>query len=226
MKKEMRAPIIAVFGSGQLIDQAISIGREVARANAILLTGGSGVEDGTVKGAAINGAEAEGGRWIGVLRHVCNDGFPGPSAKRKNFGLILEPRLGHRRNYLEACLCDVAIALKGGKGTISEVVACASLEKPVVLVGWDDAIIRNLDWLIADKYCPRIDALEERITQLNPAVFDSEVVVRVSAETSPDGIVKKALQLAGAGRTGAFPAFLGDVYLPLSDAFEAYTDGQ
>ena len=43
--------------------------------------------------------------------------------------------LDHKRNYLEAALCDAAIGLAGKEGTYSEVVFALSLHRPVALIG-------------------------------------------------------------------------------------------
>jgi hypothetical protein len=53
--------------------------------------------------------------------------------------VILEPNLGHGRNYLNAAMCDVAVGFPGGHGTDSEVAFALALGRPVVLVGeeWD-----------------------------------------------------------------------------------------
>ena len=41
----------------------------------------------------------------------------------------------HRRNYVSAALCDVAVAFDGGDGTTSEVAFALATGRPVVLVG-------------------------------------------------------------------------------------------
>ncbi|WP_353646191.1 hypothetical protein [Mesorhizobium sp. WSM2239] len=219
----MRAPIVAVFGSKKFVSHARSIGEKVSNADAILLTGGDGVDDGSVKNAAIKGAKTAGGRWIGVHRHAYNDGSRDPSLKEEKAGLILEPGLGHRRNYLEACLCDVAIALKGGKGTVSEIFACVFLRKPVILVAWDDHIEPDFCWLMADEYAPKIDALDEKIKELASAGLREDAIIRLPAETPAGEIVTTALARVGMERPGRFPAFFGDRFRPLFDAFEAFT---
>ncbi|NKK70072.1 hypothetical protein GFM13_06635 [Rhizobium leguminosarum bv. viciae] len=219
----IRPPIVAVFGSKDFRSHAASLGGQIARAGAILLTGGDGRDDGSVKNAAISGAKAAGGRWIGVHRHTRDDGLLDPTLKRQKTGLILRPGLGHRRNFLEACLCDVAIALKGGKGTVSEVAACVFLSRPVILVAWDDHIEADFVWLIADEYAPKIDALEEKMGQLASAVLRDDGMIRLPAETPAVEIVKMALSLVGMKRPGRFPTFLGQRFQPMSNVFEAFT---
>lgn len=126
--------VVAVFGGAdpEAVRLAKTLGEMIARSGQILLTGGSGPGDATVKESATAGAGNS--PWVGVERTAAI-GFAvrGP-------GFVINSDLGHRRNYLEACLCDAAIALWGGDGTISEAVFSLALRRPVALVGdrWHD----------------------------------------------------------------------------------------
>ena len=53
---------------------------------------------------------------------------------------VMSLGFGDKRNYVEACMCDAAVAFEGGDGTKSEVAFCLALGRPVVLVGdaWTD----------------------------------------------------------------------------------------
>jgi len=138
----MAQKIIAVFGpSGPnaLSATASSLGEQIA-ANEILLTGGTGIPDESVKEQAIVGAEraigaGSTGRWIGVPK--ADSRTASPSHRR---GFIVRTEYRDERNYVNAFLCDSAIALKGGPGTDSEVAFCLVLGRPVVLLGpgWAD----------------------------------------------------------------------------------------
>ena len=138
----MAQKIIAVFGpSGPntLGVTATSLGEHIA-INDILLTGGTGIPDRSVKEQAIVGAEraiesGAAGRWIGVPKAGQPTVFP--SHRR---GFLVTTVYRNERNYINALLCDSAIALKGGRGTDSEVAFCLVLGRPVVLFGpgWDD----------------------------------------------------------------------------------------
>ena len=138
----MPQKIIAVFGpSGPnaLSGAASSLGKQIAT-NDILLTGGTGIPDKSVKEQAIVGAElaigaGSAGRWIGVPK--AGNRTASPSHGR---GFILRTEYRNERNYVNALLCDSAIALKGGPGTDSEVAFCLVLGRPVVLFGpdWSD----------------------------------------------------------------------------------------
>jgi predicted Rossmann-fold nucleotide-binding protein len=138
----MARKIIAVFGpSGPnaLSVTASSLGEQIA-ANDILLTGGTGIPDESVKEQAIVGAEraigaGSAGRWIGVPKA----GKPTVSPSHRR-GFLVKTAYRNERNYINALLCDSAIALKGGPGTDSEVAFCLVLGRPIVLFGpeWND----------------------------------------------------------------------------------------
>jgi uncharacterized protein (TIGR00725 family) len=132
-----RVPIIAVFGSTveETLALATLIGSAIVKRRGILLTGGVSSNGNAVKERAIAGAKAARsetclGSWIGVARDATK-----PSFAPSESSCVIHTDLGHKRNFLEACLCDAAIALEGGKGTRSEVTFCLSLQKPVVLIG-------------------------------------------------------------------------------------------
>jgi predicted Rossmann-fold nucleotide-binding protein len=215
----LRPPIVAVFGSKENLEIAEALGEAVARSGATLLTGGNTPNGDYVKNKAIAGAESVHGRWIGVHRHDC---LRAPSYQEAKASLILEPGLGHRRNFLEACLCDVAIALEGGKGTISEVSACNFLRKPVVLIDWNSEINVNLKWLYDDKCKPNIEALDQTIKEWISTPFSGEGIIHIGAHTPANEIVGEALNCIGSARVGRFPAFLGERYLGMSNAFETF----
>lgn len=138
----MAQKIIAVFGpsgSNALSVTASSLGEQIAT-NDILLTGGTGIPDKSVKEQAIVGAEraigaGPAGRWIGVPK--AGNRTASPSHRR---GFLLKTEYRNERNYINALLCDSAIALKGGPGTDSEIAFCLVLGRPVVLFGpdWND----------------------------------------------------------------------------------------
>jgi predicted Rossmann-fold nucleotide-binding protein len=138
----MAQQIIGVFGpSGPntFSATASSLGQQIAT-NHILLTGGTGIADESVKEQAIVGAErairaGAAGRWIGVPKG--GDRTASPS---REHGFLLRTEYRNERNYINALLCDSAIALKGGPGTDSEVAFCLVLGRSVVLLGpgWNE----------------------------------------------------------------------------------------
>ena len=118
------------------------MGFAISQRGQILLTGGTNAKNlephelDTVKEQAILGAEAArktgcAAPWVGVDRSGTVDSTTDPGRE----AFIVHTDLGHKRNCLEACLCDAAVALEGGDGTVSEAVFTLSLGKPVVFIG-------------------------------------------------------------------------------------------
>jgi hypothetical protein len=131
-------PIIAVFGSNEPTCEQLAaaryFGAEVNSEGATLLTGGQGDDPNTVKDAAILAAtEREPADWIGVL----NSANSAPPRKGRAAGVVLTPGFRHRRNLVEACLCDAAIVIGDSEGTSSEALFSLYLRRPLVLVGVD-----------------------------------------------------------------------------------------
>ena len=134
-----RPRIVAVFGGNEVpkdvVELAHWVGTRLAARGFIVLAGGKMNCDEKaqkeVKYAAIC-STAPDGRWIGVLNQRPN----GPcEVKPDRNGMVVSPRMADQRNFLEASLCDAAVVLKGGDGTVSEAVSVLCLGKPVLLVG-------------------------------------------------------------------------------------------
>lgn len=143
-----RAPIIAVFGSSleRTLAGARYVGSQVADHNCILLTGAGRVqpaevnETRSVKDAAFLAAGGTRGfaPRIGVERDDNNQIY-NPETDPDGHWIFLRPGYAHKRNYLEAHLCDAAIAFPGIQGTPTEVACCFALNRPVVLLGeWEN----------------------------------------------------------------------------------------
>ena len=117
---------VAVIGGGaaspEIAALAREVGRELARANAVLICGGLG----GVMAAAAQGASEAGGVVMGIL--------PGPDRSQANPYLTysLPTNLGHARNILIAHSADAVIAIDGGYGTIAEAAIALKLGKPVI----------------------------------------------------------------------------------------------
>jgi hypothetical protein len=116
-----------------------------------VLTGGKGPIGESVKVNAIAGVDQR--PWIGV-----EQGGSGTTHEERG-GIWLESGLlNSRRNYIEAYMCDAAVALRGREGTLSEVTCSLSLGRPVALVGkWRAQVdldaadrIRVLDKMVED----------------------------------------------------------------------------
>lgn len=168
----MRKPIVAVFGKSTGADstdseRALVVGACVAFKEWILLTGGEGTAtECAVKESAIRGAKICAGKWIGVLQN----GGPDAKCQDKN-GFIINTNLGNGRNYLEACLCDAAIALPGGTsgGTLSEAASALICERPVVFVD---------QW-------PSVEAVLDKLAGESKQIFDKLKNVELFLEKCP-----------------------------------------
>jgi uncharacterized protein (TIGR00725 family) len=123
---------IAVVGSANCDERvaalAHSVGREIARREAILVCGGRG----GVMEAACRGARAEGGLTVGIL--------PGTDRREANayVDVPVVTGLGEARNAVVVRSADVVIAVSGGYGTLSEIGLALKMGRPVVgLDTWD-----------------------------------------------------------------------------------------
>jgi predicted Rossmann-fold nucleotide-binding protein len=125
--------IIAVFGGSNdedVLALAEELGRAIGKENQVLLTGGTSPARAPVKNRAILGAGSW--PWIGVDR---KRDAPAEWSRKPERGFVITSDLDHKRNYLEALMCDAAVVVEGGKGTRSELTSALSLHRPVALVG-------------------------------------------------------------------------------------------
>ncbi|MGI8413843.1 MAG: TIGR00725 family protein [Solirubrobacteraceae bacterium] len=122
-------PYVAVVGAAQatpaLVTAAQAVGRDLALAGAVLLTGGHG----GVMAAACRGAASAGGVTVGIL--------PGADRAGANewVAVAIPTGLGELRNGLIVRAADVVIAVGGAYGTLSEVALALSTGVPVVGLG-------------------------------------------------------------------------------------------
>lgn len=113
---------------------AFEVGRRVAQAGAVLVSGGtSGVME-----AASRGARGEGGLTIGVL-----PGFERGSANAF-VDIALPTGLGTARNLIYTRGCDAVIMVGGGAGTLNELTIAYQAGRTVIVIegtgGWADRI--------------------------------------------------------------------------------------
>ena len=117
---------IAVIGGSSADETALraaeAVGREIARAGAMLVCGGLG----GVMEAACRGAASAGGLTIGLL--------PGtdPAAANPAVQVPIPTGLGHFRNFLVVRAAAGVVALPGAAGTLSEAAMARTLGKPLV----------------------------------------------------------------------------------------------
>lgn len=123
-----RNPIIGVMGPGnpknsEILKQAEEIGRQIAKRNWILLTGGrkAGVMD-----AASKGTSDAGGDVIGILPGDSHHGI-------SNYVSIpIVTGVGSARNYINILTADVVIVCGMGLGTSSEAALAIKHGKPTL----------------------------------------------------------------------------------------------
>lgn len=121
-------PQIAVVGPGNADDRerqiACGVGRLLARAGAVVVTGGLG----GVMEAACEGSSLADGTSIGLL--------PGTDRGSANpfVSIPVATGLGEGRNLLVVQTADAVIAIGRSPGTLSEIALAARLGKPVVLL--------------------------------------------------------------------------------------------
>jgi len=130
--------IIGVMGPGENAtpddnEMAYDLGRAIARAGWITLTGGRsfGVMD-----AALKGATEEGGLTIGVL--------PGDNDKNssQHAQIKIVTSMGSGRNYISVLSSNVIVVLGMAAGTASEVSLALKSRKKIILLRQDEVTIR------------------------------------------------------------------------------------
>ena len=171
-------PVVAVFGANDPSDDELFAARLLGAAinarGAVLLTGGDGSDTSTVKDAAIDAANRAGSKdsppiWIGVA----NTGVSGRPVWRGESAVVVRPGWGHRRNFVGACLCDVAVALGASSaGTASEALFCLYLGRPLIILGdasTDDVAASRL----RESAQQRISALDEPVLAVDRGIADA-----------------------------------------------------
>jgi uncharacterized protein (TIGR00725 family) len=125
-------PYIAVVGPGAASQaetwMAEEVGAGLARAGAVVVTGGLG----GVMEAASRGAKSRRGQTLGIL--------PGTDRTEANgwVDVAVPTGMGEIRNALVVRAADALVAVGGGPGTLSEIALALKGGKPVVgLASWD-----------------------------------------------------------------------------------------
>jgi len=132
MEPRIMQMCIAVIGGSECDDEtyklAEEVGRGLAREGATLICGGlTGV-----MAAACRGARAEGGITVGIL--------PGDDRESGNADVMIPivTGMGYARNALVVKSAQVAIAIDGSYGTLSEIAYAMQFYVPVIgLNTWD-----------------------------------------------------------------------------------------
>ena len=125
-------PRVAVIGGNEAgtesLEFAFQMGRRIAEAACVLVTGGRG----GVMEAACRGAKTGGGMVLGIL--------PGLNRNEANpwVDIAVTTGLGHMRNALVVSNADFVVAVAGAYGTLSEIAHAGILGIPVFGLGtWE-----------------------------------------------------------------------------------------
>ncbi|MBN1946121.1 MAG: TIGR00725 family protein [Bradymonadales bacterium] len=175
-----RPKIIGVVGGSspppEAIEAAFEVGREIARLDLWLVSGGlSGVMAAASRGVREGRTQYQTGSFIlGIL--------PGDKADNANpyVDLAIPTGLGIARNLLVVRTADAIVAIDGESGTLSEVAFAWQLGKPIV------ALTSTGGWAAA----------------LAGKTIDSRRSDRVHSADSPEEAVRRAVELLS-GRSDA-----------------------
>jgi len=159
-----KGPVVLVSGGAQASDvecaHAEEVGRLLAEAGAIVLTGGGpGVME-----AASRGARAAGGTTVGVL--------PGrnrvESPPNPHVLIAVFSGMSEARNTILAHTADVVIAIGGGWGTLSEIALARKVGRPVIrLASWE---LTAPDAANAGEMPPRAQSAKEAVRAAMKAI--------------------------------------------------------
>jgi len=119
---------VAVIGAGECGEEQLvlakELGKQIAQAGHVLLTGGLG----GVMEAVSEGAKEAGGITIGIL--------PGEKETHNPYvDIPIATGMGHARNVILVRSADVVIALYGLYGTLSEIALALKMERKVIDLG-------------------------------------------------------------------------------------------
>ncbi|MGB6168027.1 MAG: TIGR00725 family protein [Geitlerinemataceae cyanobacterium] len=129
----MKKIVIGIMGPGigaREIDLQVAyqLGRSIALAGWVLLTGGRNVG---VMEAANQGAKQEKGLTVGILPTADDRGIS------QAVDIAIFTDMGNARNNINVLSSDVVVACGMGSGTASEVALALKSNKPVILLNCD-----------------------------------------------------------------------------------------
>ncbi len=152
---------IAVIGASQATEAMLTaaevVGRTLASAGAVVVTGGLG----GVMEAACRGAKTAGGLTLGLL--------PGtdPSAANQWVDVIVPTGMGEGRNILVVRTSSAVIAVGGEYGTLSEI--ALALRAAIPVIGIDTWSLTRGDGDLDTGVVPIDDATEAAVVALRLA---------------------------------------------------------
>ena len=125
MKRKLQILVIGYNGDSctkKAYDIAYNVGKEIARRDAVLITGGLG---GAME-AASKGASENNGITIGIIP------FEDFSDANKYCNIVICTGIGFARDFITAYSADGVIIVGGGIGTLMEAGAAYMKNKPIV----------------------------------------------------------------------------------------------
>lgn len=167
-EKLLRRQIAVIGYDDQLCTEvarnsAFEVGREIAKAGAVLVCGGLG---GVMK-AACRGAKEEGGLTVGII--PSDD----PSQANEHCDIVVVTGAGFVRDFFVVYSADAVIVVGGGSGTLTELSAAYQKSKPLISVTGTGGV--------ADKFAGQyID--ERRNVRVLAARSPSEAVKKALSE--------------------------------------------
>ena len=105
----------------ELESMAYETGKEVAKSNSVLITGGLGA----VMKAASHGTKDPGGLTVGIIPQ------DDPTMANSFCDIVIPSGMGLSRDFLNALSADGVIVVGGGSGTLSEICAAYMYKKPI-----------------------------------------------------------------------------------------------
>jgi len=212
-------PVIGLFGSNMTkplelkeaeLAAAELLAVEINRAGAVLLTGAEPKpheyeeRPETVKDVSVyalrNSGAGRSAIWVGVAR---ND-HALASRDHGAEGVVVTPGWGHRRNFVEACLCDAAIAVGGSSpGTAAEALFCLYLGRPLSLVAQRSGGTQVTPLELKSRIGTRVRAEGDRLS------VDIGVAGAYAwAETTSERVMERPLPADEAGAAGVVEKLL------------------
>ena len=150
-----RRPKILVIGyngnhcSEKAYGLAYEVGREIAKRNGIVITGGLG----GVMEAACKGARDEGGLSVGIVPQE-DDSMANPFAD-----IVMPTGIGYARDFINVYTGDAVIVIGGGAGTLVEVSTAYLKSKPIfALAGSGGVADKFVDTFIDDRNNVKIES--------------------------------------------------------------------
>jgi len=145
LKRRQRILVIGYNGNHcpkEAYDLAYKVGREVAKRNGIVITGGLG----GVMEAVCKGAKDAGGLSVGIVPQE-DDSLANPYAD-----IVIPTGIGYARDFINIYAADAVIVVGGGAGTLIEVSAAYLKSKPIfALAGSGGVADKFADTFIDDR---------------------------------------------------------------------------